>query len=150
MRTLSLLLLGLTACATEDHSDAPPEFRCPELNLQGQGSLKAFIDAFGEKAPRRLIISQIDGNWGEFSELKRLKSLEILELSGWWNVQPFEERNGTFYFKVALSDDAVREIVEIEKLSELTIWYGSLSEAQRRRILQRHPACKLYDNANKL
>jgi len=158
MRILSLFLLALAA------QDAPKKptaeqiefFRLGmrpvhKVDAREAGAVKAFVEAHLQEEIPSIQLQWIAGDSKDFAELKRLKGLVAINLTGTWDGKPVRtDENGKFYFKAVLSDDAVREIAAIPALKGIWIWYGSLSEAQKKVLLEKHPGCEFHDNLNKL
>lgn len=156
MRILLFLLLTLAQDAPKKPTPEEIEFSrlgmspAHKVDASKAGAVKAFVDANLEKEIRSIQLDAVAGDSKDFGELKRLKGLVAINLDGPWDHNPIPNGKGGITFKVALSDDAVREIAAIPALKGIWIWYGSLSEAQKKVLLEKHPGCEFHDNMNKL
>lgn len=123
---------------------------------------KQWIEATSDEVVERFVRSHPDGDVPSlflhrtecgpegFAHLRRLRGLTELTLQGPWTSDPVAWVEGKPRFKTALSDAAVREICRIESLQVLKIWYGSLSNEQKKMVESALPGCRVVENINKL
>jgi len=132
--------------------DAPrvpiqPEY---QVDPSTEEAVAQFVQSHQDEAIQSLWLHDISLETKTFSHLKCLKGVHSLTLSGGWDGTPIgNNQKGWFLFKAPLSDDTIREIAQIKSLRSLTIWYGSISDSQKKMILQLNPKCEFHENLNK-
>ncbi len=118
----------------------------------GGDIIRQFAEARLDQETRSLCLGGIaDADLESFSHLKRLRSLKYLTLTR--NPVPGPIGRGgqdLFLFPPVLTDDAVRELCQIKTLRLVEIWYGSLTETQKRMLRRANPSCVIEENLNKI
>lgn len=133
---MSLLLVALMAL--QDH----------RLVLEDDKVLPPFVAAHEKEAIGRLSLGMA-GRRPALAALAKLASVETLKLSGFEHSEPRKE-NGKWAFAAGLSDEQVADIARVGSLRKLELWSCSLTDAQRKLLTERLPACRIEENLNKL
>ena len=119
------------------------------LDATSDEAVATFVGSHPEGDVHSLMLLRIRCGPDGFSQLRRLKGLYVLSLSGGWTTEPVEWVDEKPKFKSVLSDAVVREIAEIESLRVLNLWYGSLTKEQKQILESALPKCELVENLNK-
>ena len=150
-------IMALASCGPTDQAVSPPT----DVHTENVAAVDGPAEVPQELRDRDRIAIPVGiddsatSSW--LPQMKKLRHLDIYCQLGDGTVSPWElgqyitrTEDGRIIFPAILTDEFIQEIMQIETLETIAIWYGSLTDDQRAVLRDGLPNCKVWENVNKL